>query len=206
MADRVGALLTRSADKRVVAVVATAALSTISVVFPGLASGAIAVQARDDFGVSEGRYGWALGTFFLAAACTSVLGGRLAQRLGPRRQLTYGLLATAAVQLLIAFAVPSFRWMLVAMAAAGIVNSGVQTAVNLALSQAELPRLGLAVATKQSAMPAAAMLGGLAVPTIALTIGWQWAYALGAAVALVACGLVRRHIEDRPASASVPRG
>jgi predicted MFS family arabinose efflux permease len=35
-------------------------------------------------------------------------------------------------------------------------------------------------------MPAAALLGGAAVPAIALTVGWQWAYVSGAAVALVA--------------------
>ena len=185
-----------------VAVVATAALSTVSVVFPGLAAGSLAVQASDDFGVSEGSYGWALGTFFLAAALTSVAGGRLAQRLGPRRQLSYGLVGAAAVQLSIAFVVPSFGWMLVALALAGVVNSGVQTAVNLALSQAELPRLGLAVATKQSAMPAAAMLGGLAVPAVALTLGWRWAYAMGALVGLVGFACVRAFIIDRPITAA----
>ena len=185
-----------------VKIVATAALSTISVVFPGLAAGSLAVQASDDFGVSEGSYGWALGTFFLAAALTSVAGGRLVQVIGPRRQLSYGLVATGLVQLVIAFLVPSFGWMLAALAFAGVVNSGVQTAVNLALSQADLPRLGLAVATKQSAMPAAAMLGGIAVPALALTLGWRWAYAMGALVALVAFGCVRVFIVDRPITAA----
>lgn len=156
------------------------------------------MQASGDFGVTEGRYGWALGTFFLAAALTSVAGGRLVQRIGPRRQLSLGLTATAAIQLLIAFAVPSFGWMLAALAVAGVINSAVQTAVNLALSQAELPRLGLAVATKQSAMPAAAMLGGIAVPAVALTLGWRWAYAIGAGVAMVALACVRAVIVDRP--------
>ena len=185
-----------------VKIVATAALSTISVVFPGLAAGSLAVQASDDFGVSEGSYGWALGTFFLAAAVTSIAGGRLVQVIGPRRQLSYGLAGAGIAQLVIAFLVPSFGWMLAALAFAGVVNSGVQTAVNLALSQADLPRLGLAVATKQSAMPAAAMLGGIAVPAVALTLGWRWAYAMGALVALVAFGCVRRFIVDRPVTAA----
>ncbi len=177
-------------------IIATAALSTVAAVFPGLGTGALAVQARADFDVSEGTYGWALGTFFLAAAATSVIGGGLVQRLGPRRQLTWGLVATATTQLVIAFVVPNFAWMLVALAAAGVINSGVQTAVNLALSQAGLPRLGLAIATKQSAMPASAMLGGLAVPAVALTLGWRWVYAMGALVALIAVLGVRRFIAD----------
>ena len=35
-------------------------------------------------------------------------------------------------------------------------------------------------------MPAAALLGGIAVPAIALTVGWQWAYVLGAVACVVA--------------------
>jgi predicted MFS family arabinose efflux permease len=44
----------------------------------------------------------------------------------------------------------------------------------------------VAFGIKQSAMPAAGLLGGLAVPSIALTIGWRWAFVAGAAVAAVA--------------------
>lgn len=32
-------------------------------------------------------------------------------------------------------------------------------------------------------MPAASLLGGLAVPALALTLGWQWAYVAGAVLA-----------------------
>jgi len=179
-------------------IIAAGALSTVSCVFPGLAAGSLAVQASNDFGVSEGTYGWALGSFFLGAAVASAPLGRLGQRLGARRQLSISLVAVAATQLAIAWLVPSFGWMLVALATAGVINSAAQTAVNLALSQAELPRLGLAIATKQSAMPASSMLGGLAVPALALTLGWRWAYAMGAVVALVALVLVRRNIHSAP--------
>lgn len=188
----------RGDDRRASPVIVAAAISTIAVVFPGLAAGALAVQASDDFGVTEGRYGWTIGVFFLAAAMTSVFGGRVVQHVGPRRQLIVGLLAAAGAQLAVAVVVPSFTWMLVVLAIAGVVNSAVQTAVNLALSQADLPRLGLALAAKQSAMPASAMLGGLAVPALALTLGWRWAYGMGALVALIACLLVARFIESRP--------
>lgn len=182
-------------------IITTGALSTVSCVFPGLAAGSLAVQASADFGVSEGSYGWALGSFFLGAAVTSAPFGQLGQRLGARRQLSLSLVAVALTQLAIAFVVPTFGWMLAALAAAGMINSAAQTAVNLALSQAQLPRLGLAIATKQSAMPASSMLGGLAVPALALTLGWRWAYAMGALVALVALALTRRHIHDSPPAA-----
>lgn len=167
-------------------VIATVALATISSVFPGLASGSLAVQASQDFGITEGAWGWTLSAFFLGSACSSIVLGRLAQRIGPRRQLMGTTLLSALLQLLVATTAPNFATVLVLLGAAGCVNAAAQTAVNLALSQANLPRLGLAIAAKQSAMPASAMLGGLAVPALALTLGWRWAYAMGAVVALIA--------------------
>ena len=174
--------------------IAAVSLATIASVFPGLASGALAVQASADFDVSEGTYGWALGSFFIGAAVTSLPLGRLAQRLGPRRQLLIGLTATVAIQLTIALLVSSFGQMLAMLALAGVANSGVQSAVNLALTQASLPRLGLAIATKQAAMPGSAMIGGLAVPVVALTLGWRWSYVVGAAMAAAAITQVRSFV------------
>lgn len=182
--------------------IATAALATVSCVFPGLAAGALTVQAAADFGVTEGRYGLALSAFFLGAASGSVPAGLLAQRLGPRRQLSFAILLVAAVQASVTI-LPSFGWMLIVLAMAGVLNSVVQTAVNLMLSQARLPRLGLAIATKQSAMPASAMLGGLAVPALALTLGWRWAYGMGAVVALAAFVMVQVAVPHRPGEVPV---
>ncbi|MEM7095770.1 MAG: MFS transporter [Actinomycetota bacterium] len=167
-------------------VIATIALATVCSVFPGLASGSLAVQASEDFGISEGAWGWTLSAFFLGSASSSVILGRLAQRIGPRRQLLMTTLGSGLVQLLIATTARSFTAVLVLLAIAGCINAAAQTAVNLALSQANLPRLGVAVATKQSAMPAASMLGGLAVPALALTLGWRWAYGMGFVVAMIA--------------------
>ena len=166
--------------------IATVALATVSGVFPGLASGSLAVQASEDFGITEGAWGWTLSAFFFGSAVSSVALGRVAQRIGPRRQLLITTAATAVVQLLVATVARSFGLVLALLVVAGCVNAASQTAVNLALSQANLPRLGIAMATKQSAMPAAAMLGGLAVPALALTLGWRWSYVLGACVALIA--------------------
>ena len=172
-------------------VVVTAALATVSCVFPGLATGALAVQASDDFGITEGVWGRTLGAFFLGAAISAIPAGRLAQRIGPRPQLTGGLLLTAGCQIAIAGLVQNFTLLLVALSFAGVMNSVVQTAVNLSISRAQLTRLGLAMATKQSAMPASAMLGGLAVPVIALTVGWRWAYVAGGMLALATVVLVQ---------------
>ena len=77
------------------------------------------------------------------------------------------LMVAAAANLTVAVGAHSFAWLVASLAVAGLCNAGCQTAVNLALARAGLPRLGLAIAIKQSGMPAAAMLSGLAVPAIA---------------------------------------
>ena len=183
--------------------------ATIATVFPGFLTGALAVQVGEDLNVSEATYGWGLGGFFLAATAGSVVLGRLAQRIGPRRQITGVLMVSAAAQLWIAAAATSFVSVVAALSVCGFVNAGNQTAVNLALTRARLPRLGLSIALKQSGMPTASMLSGLAVPAIALTVGWRWAYVGGALLAVVAMFAVRAVIEpmaprDRARSVAAP--
>ncbi len=174
--------------------------ATIATVFPGFLTGALAVQVGDDLGVTESTYGWGLGGFFLAATAGSIVLGRLAQRIGPRRQIMIVLVVSAVSQLFIALVAESFAALVGALAVCGFVNAGNQTAVNLALTQARLPRLGLSIALKQSGMPTASMLSGLAVPVIALTVGWRWAYAGGAVLALVAMVAVRSVIPSSAAA------
>ncbi|MGB1084582.1 MAG: MFS transporter [Ilumatobacteraceae bacterium] len=166
--------------------IAVAIAAAVSVALPGFLVGGLSVQIRGEFGVAEGRYGWAMSTYFLAATAGSVVLGRLAQVIGPRRQLTLALLGAAVVDLCIALFANEFRYLIAFLAIAGLCNAAAQTAVNLGLAQAGLPRLGLAIAVKQSGMPAASMLSGLAVPAIALTLGWRWAFVGAATIALVA--------------------
>jgi MFS family permease len=149
------------------------------------------VQVGAELGVSEGTYGWALGSFFLGAGAGSVVLGRLAQRIGARSQISFALAGTIAAQLTLAIAARSFAALIACLAVAGLMNAATQTAVNLALSQARLPRLGLAISVKQSGMPAASLLSGFAIPVLALTIGWRWAFVTGALIAFVALVAIR---------------
>ncbi len=165
-------------------------MSTISAVFPGFLIGAVAVQAREEFGVSEAVYGWGLGSFFLSATVGSVLLGRIAQRVGARRQVAGALIVSIGAQLSIAAFADTFALVVALLVVAGLCNAANQTAVNLFLAQARLPRLGLAVALKQSGMPTASLLCGLMVPTFALTVGWRWAYVFGAGVAAASLVMV----------------
>ena len=173
--------------------------ATVSTVYPAFLIGALAVQVSDDFSVSESAYGWGIGGFFLAATVGSALLGRVAQWVGPRRQILTALVVTAGAELFIAAGASGWYQLVAALALCGLVNAGNQTAVNLALTEAEIPRLGLAIALKQSGMPTAALLSGLMVPGLALTVGWRWAYVFGAGLALFTAAVVRRVITPRPA-------
>jgi predicted MFS family arabinose efflux permease len=48
----------------------------------------------------------------------------------------------------------------------------------------------LLLGLKQAAIPLATLTGGLAVPAVALTVGWRWAYVITGALAVVAAVLV----------------
>ncbi|MGI9606724.1 MAG: MFS transporter [Acidimicrobiales bacterium] len=175
-------------------VMGSAVLATVSTAFPGFLIGALSVQVAAEFDVSEARYGWGLGSFFLAAMLGSIGFGRLAQIIGPRRQVSIALLMAGAIELAIAAFADSFAWVIAGLAAIGLLNAAIQTGVNLMLAQAKLPRLGFAVALKQSGMPSASLLAGFAVPVIALTVGWRWAYVVGAALTFIAAAVLRRAV------------
>jgi MFS family permease len=170
---------------------------TISAVLPAFLIGAVAVQARDDLGFSEAGLGIAEGVFFLGAAVTSVVLGRLAERIGPARSMRIGAGLSALVDLGVA-ASPTFGWVLVFLAAGGVSNALVQPAANIMVARLIRPeRQGLAFGIKQSSMPAATLLGGLAVPLLALTVGWRWSFVAAAALAVTAVALVPRGVGDR---------
>jgi cyanate permease len=80
-----------------------------------------------------------------------------------------------------------------------------QLASNLTLARSvPASRLGLSFGIKQAAIPIATLLAGAAVPTIALTIGWRWAYLIGAAVALLALLVTPRDAAGRVRSSATP--
>lgn len=180
--------------------------ATVSTVYPGFLIAALSVQVSAEFGVTEATYGWGLGSFFLAATVASTPAGRLAQRIGARRQITGALVVSAVAQFTLATAARSFTAVLACLVLAGFMNAANQTAVNLAISSARLSRLGLAVSLKQSAMPAASLLSGLAVPVFALTVGWRWAYGVGSVLALLVALLVWRNLDETAPPSAGRRG
>jgi predicted MFS family arabinose efflux permease len=153
---------------------------------PVFLTGALGVQLRDDLGITATTIGLAMGVSFGVAALLSAPMGRLAQRLGPRRAVRSGLATTALVVVAIAALADSGPKLAALLGVAGAANALNQPSLNLLLATHVDPqRMGFAFAVKQSGMPAAALVGGVAVPAVALTVGWEWAYAGAGAVAFV---------------------
>ncbi len=168
-------------------------LTTVSSVYPAFLAGALGPELRASIDISEGFFGLLIGGFFVGSALGSVVLGRLGERHGARRMITVSLMTTAAMTALIAAMLRTGPSLVAALFVAGIANAGGQTAANKLLSQSIDPgRLGFAMAVKQSGMPGATLLGGLAVPALALTVGWPWAYGAASALAVTALALVLR--------------
>lgn len=146
---------------------------------PAFLLGAQFVLVSDDLGLDERDLGIAVGVFFASAAAASAPAGSLADRLGPRISMMVagGLATTAAV--VVAVVVSTLAGLLVGLALAGVANAALQMTANASLARSIPPgRRGLAFGVKQSAVPLAILLGGLAVPAVGLAVGWRWTYGI----------------------------
>lgn len=185
------------------AVLQAVAVSVLGVL-PAFFVGALAVQIRADLDVGLGAFGLATATLFAVSGLLARPAGRLVQRLGSRRGTA--LAATLASCSLAGIALAQSQpGLMAALALGGVGNAVAQPSANLGISLLVTEqRLGLAFGIKQSSIPAATLMGGLAVPGIALLVGWRWAMAAAALLALsmVASAAVTRR--DARGRAAVP--
>lgn len=167
-------------------VTAALAVTTVTNLAPLLSSG-LAVQILEDLHFDETALGLTIGSFYLAGALGSALSGRIVDRVGPRASLRFTAAATAAMLLGAGALSRSWAVLTVFVALAGLTNAFAQPATNLYIARGVRPgRQGIAIGIQKSGVPTASLLGGLAVPTLGLTIGWNWAFVFGAILALAA--------------------
>lgn len=157
----------------------------------------LAVQIREDLHFSSSAQGLVSFGYFAVSALASSTSGRIAERVGSRRAMRAAGGFGAASLLLIALA-PTYALIICALTVGGLANALAQPAANALVVRAVHPsRNGFALGVKQAAIPTATLLAGLAVPTIGLTVGWRWAFAGAAALALGSTVVVPP-IDDRP--------
>jgi MFS family permease len=166
-------------------VIGAAAVSTVLGTLPVFLLGGLAVLVREDLAFSEAQLGFAATTFFASSALCSYPAGRAAERSGSFATTATGAVLSAAALLGVAVLARSYGVLLACLTLAGGGNALAQLGSNGALAWGvPLERQGFAYGVKQSAIPIATLLAGLAVPAVGLTVGWRWAFAGGAAIAL----------------------
>ena len=184
---------------RPVRAAAGALTTTVAVSIPVFLVGGLAVQIGDELRFSPAGLGLAVSAYFGASALASVPAGALVERYGSTRVSRYGI-GLAAVSLLgIAEAARSL-WSLIAIMALGAgANAAGQLASNTSLARHVPPRRqGLSFGVKQAAIPVSTLLAGAAVPAVALTLGWRWAFVLAAVLACAAIVVVpAEHDEEK---------
>ncbi|WP_035781796.1 MFS transporter [Arthrobacter sp. H14] len=174
--------------------------STTLGVLPAYLVGALAVQIRDDLDIGPAEIGAGAAILFGVTAILSTSMGALVQRRGTAWGIINASILAMIALLGVAWA-PSLPLLYLALIVGGVGNAMAQPAANLGVSTAVGPsHLGLALGIKQTAVPTATLLSGLAVPGIALILGWRWVLlfaAIAAALLVVWAALTRGNGSQR---------
>jgi MFS family permease len=171
---------------------------------PMFLTGAIGVQLRRSLHFGVAGLGLAIGAAFLVAAVTSYGFGHLAGRLGASRQMQIAVVIASLSSLGISLEAHSLGELIGWLVLGGMANAACQPATNLYLAgTVDEQHQGLAFGIKQSAIPLSMLIGGVAVPTVALTIGWRWAYGCVAIVGIFVAWSVAL-VHTRSTSSAVP--
>jgi MFS family permease len=160
-------------------------------VLPAFLTGGLAVQVRGELDFGTGALGLAVAAFFVSSALASAVMGRAVERVGSHRGMRLAAVSSAASLLGVALLANSWAGLVACLVLGGLANAVSHPAANLSLVR-EVPAgyQGLSFGIKQAAIPVATLLAGLAVPTIAVTLGWRWAFAGAAVLALAVAFLV----------------
>ena len=171
---------------------------TVVCTLPVMLAGALAVQMREELQFSVAALGAVIALYRGAGAVVSAPVGRFADRVGPVGSMRIAAGIAAAVGFgVAAFARNWLSFALLLMSGSVAYTLG-QTGANLLISRAvPARRQGTAFGLKQAALPLGSMLAGIAVPLVALTIGWRWAWVVAALSALLVALLVPSSRDQR---------
>ncbi|MFE6403693.1 MFS transporter [Streptomyces alboflavus] len=167
--------------------------------------GALGPRLVDELDISPTVLGLTTTIGFGTAAVLSPAGGRIVDRVGPRRALA-ALLLLSAVALALIGAAPGAGFLLAAVALGGLPQALANPATNKAiLASVEPARRGAVTGMKQSGVQLGAFAAGLPLAALAGWLGWRGAVwtAAGAAVVTAAWAL-RTLPQDAPARTGAP--
>lgn len=175
---------------------AATALSSL----PAALLGTLAVEMRHEFPLSPTELGLGVTAYYLGAAIYAAPSGRVAERFSGVRVLRITPIVGALVLAAIAATTHAWWQLALLMLPAGLVSAQTATASNLLLARrTPSGRQGAVFGIKQAAVPMATLLAGLALPAVALTLGWRAAYLIAAG-----CSLVVALVVPRPRAGASP--
>ncbi|MBN9795438.1 MFS transporter [Pseudonocardia sp. TMWB2A] len=177
-----------------------AVIVTTASVLPVFLTGALSVQLSRDLAFDPSGLGLVVALYFGVSALCSLPVGMVVERVGSRVTSRIAVVGAAVLMAALALGARSYVALVVLLLCGAWCNVMGQLSSNLTLARSvPAHRLGLSFGVKQAAIPAATLLAGLAVPAVALTVGWRWAYGIGAVLALAALFACPR-TDARPAA------
>jgi MFS family permease len=186
------------------AVIGAVTTTTVSVL-PVFLTGGLAVQISAELGFDPAGLGLIVALFFGISALASLPCGWLVERYGSGATSRIAVVGAAIVMACVAAFARSYAALVVILLCSAWCNVLGQLSSNLTLARyVPADRLGLSFGIKQSAIPLATLLAGAAVPAVALTVGWRWAYVIGAGLALAAVLVAPRDTAGRTQTPVTP--
>ncbi|WTQ62539.1 MFS transporter [Streptomyces sp. NBC_00158] len=166
--------------------------------------GALGPRMTEELGMSEPVLGLTTTVGFGTAALLSPLGGRMVDRIGPRRSLVLLLLVSAAALALIG-AAPGAGPLLGAVALGGVPQALANPATNKAvLAAVPAARRGAVTGLKQSGVQLGAFAAGLPLAALAGGLGWRGAVWTASGAALLTGVWALRALPADPPVAQAP--
>ncbi|MEU6949598.1 MFS transporter, partial [Streptomyces sp. NPDC046316] len=166
--------------------------------------GALGPRLVDELGISPTVLGLTTTIGFGTAAVLSPAGGRVVDRIGPRRSLVLLLLISAAALALIG-AAPGAGLLLGAVALGGLPQALANPATNKAVLATVPPdRRGAVTGMKQSGVQLGAFAAGLPLAALAGGVGWRGAVWTAAGTALLTGLWAWRALPADPPPPSAP--
>lgn len=179
---------------------------TVATNLPTLLTSALIVDITREVHAPPWALGFSVALFWGLAASSSLVAGRFANAVGPRR-LASLTLSMAGLSLLGSASLglgPIAGWggMAIWLAIAGIANGFGHPSSNALVNRGvDVRRHGLAFGLKQAAVPLSGLLAGLSLPFIALPLGWRAVFIMAA---LVSVGIAVAHHTSTRSETALP--
>jgi MFS family permease len=118
----------------------------------------------------------------------------MSERTGALRAMRASVVVTGACMLAAGLLADSLVALFAFLVVAGLANSVAQPAINLFMAdQVPMERQGLAFGIKQTAIPTAVLMSGLALPVLAIPFGWRATFVICAVGPLAVAVVLGRH-------------